>query len=37
MKPGARCDYLAHHDMNRTTAERRARFLDEVRRAFETW
>jgi NAD(P)H dehydrogenase (quinone) len=37
MRPGARCDYLAPHDMNRTTAERRARFLGQVKRAFEAW
>ena len=37
MRPGARCDYLAHHDMNRTTPERRAQFLGRVRRAFEAW
>ena len=30
----ARCDYLAHYDMNHTTPERRARFLAEVRRVF---
>jgi putative NADPH-quinone reductase len=35
--PRARCDYLAHYDMNHTTPERRRRFLGEVRRAFEAW
>ena len=35
--PRARCDYLAHYDMNHTTPERRRRFLAEVRRAFEAW
>jgi NAD(P)H dehydrogenase (quinone) len=35
--PGARCDYLAHYDMNHTTAERRAKFLDDVRRVFESY
>ena len=33
----ATCDYLAHYDMNRTTPERRRRFLEDVRRAFEAW
>lgn len=37
IRPGAPCQYLAHYDMNRTRSERRARFLDEVRRAFEAW
>ena len=37
VRPGATCDYLAHYDMNRTRPERRARFLGEVRRAFEAW
>ena len=31
------CDYLAHYDMNHTTAERRAHFLRKVRRTFESW
>jgi NAD(P)H dehydrogenase (quinone) len=34
---GASCDYLAHYDMNHTKPERRARFLDEVRRVFQAW
>lgn len=33
----ASCDYLAHYDMNHTDAERRARFLGEVKRVFEAW
>jgi putative NADPH-quinone reductase len=37
IRPGAPCQYLAHYDMNRTRPERRARFLDEVRRTFEAW
>ncbi|MGA2792191.1 MAG: NAD(P)H-dependent oxidoreductase [Roseiarcus sp.] len=37
VSPRASCDYLAHYDMNRTNPERRARFLSEVRRAFEAW
>jgi NAD(P)H dehydrogenase (quinone) len=32
-----RCDYLAHYNMNNTTPERRARFLNKVGRAFEAW
>jgi putative NADPH-quinone reductase len=35
--PRARCQYLAHYDMNHTTQERRRRFLGDVRSAFETW
>lgn len=35
--PGAPIDYLAHYDMNFTTAPRRARFLGRVTRAFRTW
>jgi putative NADPH-quinone reductase len=35
--PGGTCAYLAHHDMNHSKPGRRRRFLDEVRRAFETW
>jgi hypothetical protein len=31
------CEYLAHDDMNHTTAERRAAFLADVRRVFEAW
>jgi NAD(P)H dehydrogenase (quinone) len=34
---GARCDYLAHYGMNRSTPERRARFLGEVRRVLARW
>ena len=33
----ARCDYVAHYGMNKTTPERRARFLDEVGRVFAQW
>jgi NAD(P)H dehydrogenase (quinone) len=35
--PGARCDYLAHYDMNHTTPERRKRFLAKVEARFSTW
>ena len=35
--PGARCDYLAHHDMNHSTPERRAAFLKEVEAHFSNW
>lgn len=35
--PGARVDYFGHYDMNFTTAERRARFLQRVTRAFRSW
>ena len=31
--PGARCDYLAHYDMNHSTPERRAAFLEKDRGA----
>lgn len=31
------CDYLAHYDMNHTTAERRAKFLGKVERALGQW
>ena len=34
---GATCQYFAHYDMNRTTPERRARFLGKVKRAFDAW
>ena len=34
---GGPCAYLAHYDMNHTKPERRARFLEAVRRAFEAW
>ena len=33
----ARCDYLAHYGMNKTTPERRARFLAEVGKVFAQW
>jgi putative NADPH-quinone reductase len=35
--PGARCDYVAHHDMNHSRPERRAAFLREVKRRFARW
>jgi putative NADPH-quinone reductase len=35
--PDARFDYLAHYDMNATTPQRRARFLERVTRAFRAW
>jgi NAD(P)H dehydrogenase (quinone) len=35
--PGARCDYLAHYDMDHTTPERRTRFLKTVERKLSTW
>ena len=35
--PGARCDYLAHYDMDRTTPERRGQFLKTAERRFSTW
>ncbi len=35
--PGAPFDYLAHYDMNFTTAARRAHFLQRVTRVFRTW
>jgi putative NADPH-quinone reductase len=35
--PGARCDYLAHYDMDHTTLARRIRFLKAVERKFSTW
>lgn len=31
------CDYLAHYDMNHTTAERRAKFLRRVERILGQW
>lgn len=34
---GAPCRYLAHHDMNHTTPERRAAFLAHVKREFASW
>ena len=33
----APCRYLAHYGMNRTTLERRQRFLGEVKAYFSTW
>jgi putative NADPH-quinone reductase len=33
----AKCRYLAHYDMDRSTPERRAQFLGEVTRYFSTW
>jgi len=35
--PGARCDYLAHHDMNHSTPERRLAFLRTVEARFSNW
>ena len=35
--PGARCDYLAHYDMDHTGLERRKRFLAKVEARFSTW
>ncbi len=35
--PGARCDYLAHYDMNHSKPERRAAFLRKVEARFSTW
>ncbi len=35
--PGARCDYVAHHDMNHSTPARREAFLNEVERRFSRW
>jgi NAD(P)H dehydrogenase (quinone) len=37
--PGHRvsCDYLAHYNMNRSTPQTRAAFLEKVRLAFEAW
>ena len=35
--PGGPIDYFAHYDMNFTTAQRRARFLQRVTRAFRAW
>lgn len=31
------CHYLAHYDMNHTTPERRAAFMERVRRTFGRW
>jgi putative NADPH-quinone reductase len=35
--PGARCDYVAHYDMNHTRPERRERFLKSIEAKFSTW
>ncbi len=35
--PGARCEYLAHYDMDHTTLARRIRFLKAVEQKFSTW
>ena len=35
--PGARCDYLAHHDMNHSTPERRLAFLRKIEGRFSSW
>ena len=35
--PGARCDYLAHYDMDHTRAERRMAFLSKVEARFSAW
>ncbi len=35
--PGARCDYIAHYDMDRTNPDRRAAFLSKVEAKFSTW
>jgi NAD(P)H dehydrogenase (quinone) len=35
--PKGRFEYLAHYDMNFSTASRRAAFLKRVTRAFESW
>ena len=32
-----RCDYLAYYDMDHSTPERRAAFLEKVRQTFESW
>ncbi|MGO9741048.1 MAG: NAD(P)H-dependent oxidoreductase [Roseiarcus sp.] len=34
---GTRCDYVALHDMNHSTPERRATFLAQVERRFSQW
>jgi hypothetical protein len=33
----ARCDYLAHYNMDHTRPERRAAFLKKVEAKFSTW
>lgn len=35
--PGSPIDYIAHYDMNFTTAPQRARFLQRVTRVFRSW
>jgi len=35
--PGARCDYVAHYDMNHTTPAKRAAFLKEVEARYSRW
>ena len=35
--PGARCDYLAHYDMDHTGPERRKAFLAQVETRFSGW
>jgi putative NADPH-quinone reductase len=35
--PGAKCDYLAHYDMNHTQPERRKKFLAKVEAQFSAW
>ena len=35
--PGARCDYVALHDMNHTRADRREAFLQQVAHRFSQW
>jgi NAD(P)H dehydrogenase (quinone) len=35
--PGARCDYLACHDMNHSRPERRAAFLETIEARFSNW
>ncbi len=35
--PGARCDYVAHYDMNHSTPGRRVRFLNQVESQFSRW
>ena len=37
VSPSARCDYLAHYDMNHTTPPRRAAFLAKVAKTFSRW
>jgi NAD(P)H dehydrogenase (quinone) len=32
-----RCDYLAYYDMDHSTVEKRAAFLETVKRTFEAW